>query len=303
MNPITSFDPSATAFLNGLNQIQQRSQQAQLELTTGLKINSVSDSPYQIPELMATHQQLDQVQQTDTNLTLVQSEVNTGETSVQSAVTLLEQAQSLTSEGEPSTTSATTRTQIAGQLGDILNQLVSLANTTSGGRYIFSGDSDQTPPYTIDLTQTNPISAYAGATSTRLIQSSDGSVFPVALTAQDIFDSSNPQNNVFQSINNARVALLNNDQTGIDASISTLQSSDTYLNTQLAFYGDTQDSITAGLTYGGTLTTQLQTQLSGIQDADSTQAITQLLQSSTEQQAALQSEAQIPRTSLFQYLG
>jgi flagellar hook-associated protein 3 FlgL len=303
MNPITSFDPSATAFLNGLNQIQQRSQQAQLELTTGLKINSVSDSPYQIPELMATHQQLDQVQQTDTNLTLVQSEVNTGETSVQSAVTLLEQAQSLTSEGEPSTTSATTRTQIAGQLGDILNQLVSLANTTSGGRYIFSGDSDQTPPYTIDLTQTNPISAYAGATSTRQIQSSDGSVFPVALTAQDIFDSSNPQNNVFQSINNARVALLNNDQTGIDASISTLQSSDTYLNTQLAFYGDTQDSITAGLTYGGTLTTQLQTQLSGIQDADSTQAITQLLQSSTEQQAALQSEAQIPRTSLFQYLG
>ena len=303
MNPITAFEPSSTAFLNGLNQIQARSQQAQLELTTGLKINSVSDSPTQIPDLMETHQQLDQVTQLNSNLNLVQNEVNTGETSVQSAVTLLEQAQTLTSEGEPSSTSATTRTQIAGQLGDILTQMVALANTTSGGRYIFSGDSDQTAPYTIDLTQTNPISPYAGTASTREIQSPDGSTIPVALTAQDIFDSSTPADNVFQSINSARVALLNNDQTGIDSSLSSLQSSDTYLNTQLAFYGDTQDSITSGLNYGSTLVTQLQTQLAGIQDADSAQAITQMTEAQTEQEAALQSEAQLPRSSLFQYLG
>jgi flagellar hook-associated protein 3 FlgL len=252
---------------------------------------------------METHQQLDQVTQQNTNLNLVQNEVNTGEASVQSAVTLLEQAQSLTSEAEPSTTSATTRTQVANQLGDILTQLVALANTTSGGRYIFSGDSDETAPYTIDLTQTNPISAYAGATSTREIQSPDGSTIPVALTAQDILDSSTPADNVFQSINSARVALLNNDQTGTDASLSGLQSSGTYLNTQLAFYGDTQDSITAGLNYGSTLTTQLQTQLSNIQDANTTQAITQLTETQTQEQAALQSEAQLPRSSLFQYLG
>jgi flagellar hook-associated protein 3 FlgL len=303
MTPITAFDPASSAFLNGLNLIQQRSQQAQQELTTGLRINSVSDSPSQIPELLETHQQLDNVTQLNSNLNLVQNEVNTGESSVQSAVTLLEQAQSLVTEGEPSSTSATSRTQIAGQLGDILTQIVALSNTTSGGRYIFSGDSDQTAPYTIDLTQTNPISVYAGTPSTREIQSPDGSTIPVALTAQDIFDSSTPGDNVFQSINNARQALLNNDQTGIDSSITSLQSSDSYLNTQLAFYGDTQDAITSGLNYGSTLVTQLQTQLSTIQDADATQAITQLTEATTDEQAAVQSEAQLPRTSLFQYLG
>jgi flagellar hook-associated protein 3 FlgL len=303
MTPITAFDPASSAFLNGLNLIQQRSQQAQQELTTGLRINSVSDSPSQIPELLETHQQLDNVTQLNSNLNLVQNEVNTGESSVQSAVTLLEQAQSLVTEGEPSSTSATSRTQIAGQLGDILTQIVAISNTTSGGRYIFSGDSDQTAPYTIDLTQTNPISVYAGTPSTREIQSPDGSTIPVALTAQDIFDSSTPGDNVFQSINNARQALLNNDQTGIDSSITSLQSSDSYLNTQLAFYGDTQDAITSGLNYGSTLVTQLQTQLSTIQDADATQAITQLTEATTDEQAAVQSEAQLPRTSLFQYLG
>jgi flagellar hook-associated protein 3 FlgL len=303
MTPVTSFDPSTAVFLNGLNQIQRSSTQAQLELTSGLKINSVSDSPSQIPELMQIHQQLDQAQQLNSNLTAVQTEVNTGESSLQSAVTLMEQAQSLTTEGQSGFDSATTRQTVAAQLGDVLQEMVSLANTTSNGRFIFSGDSDQTQPYSIDLTQTNPVSAYAGSASTREIQSPDGSTFPVALTAQDIFDSSDPTTNVFQSINNAREALLNNDQTGIDSAITSQQSSDTYLNTQLAFYGQTQDQITNGLTFGSNLVTQLQTQLSGVQDADMTQAITQMTEAQTDQQAALQSEAQIPRSSLFQYLG
>ncbi len=303
MTPVTSFNPSLSIFLNGMTQIERNSQQAQLELTTGLKINSVSDSPGDIPQLMETNQQLDQAQQLDTNLNRVQNEVNTGESTLQSAVTLLEKAQSLATQGQSGFTSSTTRTQIAGQLGDVLTQMVSLANTSSAGRYIFSGDSDQTAPYTVDLTQTNPLSAYAGSASTREIQSPDGSTFPVALSAQDIFDSADPTTNVFQAINSARVALLNNDSPGIDAAISTLQASDTYLNTQLAFYGGAQDRVSSGLSYGSSLVTQLKTQLSGIQDADLTQAITQLTLSQTQQQAALQAEAQIPRSSLFQYLG
>jgi flagellar hook-associated protein 3 FlgL len=303
MTPVTSFNPAASVFLNGLNEIQRSSTQAQLELTSGKKINSVSDSPDEIQELMQLHQQLDQAQQLNSNLTTVQTEVNTGESTLQSAVTLMEQAQSLTTQGQSGFDSASTRQEIAGQLGDVLTQMVNLANTTSNGRFIFSGDSDQTQPYSIDLTQANPISPYAGSASTREIQSPDGSTFPVALTAQDIFDSSNSTANVFQSINNARVALLNNNQAGIDSAITSLQSSNTYLNTQLAFYGQTQDRITSGQSYGASLVTQLQTQLSGVQDADLTQAITQMTQAQTDEQAALQSEAQIPRSSLFQYLG
>src|ERR1035438_8305124 len=106
MTPLSSLSPAATAFLNGLDQIQRRSQQAQEQLTTGLKINSVSDSPGQIPQLMETHRQLDQAQQLNSNLNLVQNEVNTGETSLQSAFTLLEQAQSLTTEGQTGFASA-----------------------------------------------------------------------------------------------------------------------------------------------------------------------------------------------------
>jgi flagellin-like hook-associated protein FlgL len=75
------------------------------------------------------------------------------------------------------------------------------------------------------------------------------------------------------------------------------------LNTQLAFYGTAQDSVSAATTAAATLTTQFQVQISGMQDADETQSILNLTQAQTEQQAALQSFQQIPRTSLFDYLG
>jgi flagellin-like hook-associated protein FlgL len=48
--------------------------------------------------------------------------------------------------------------------------------------------------------------------------------------------------------------------------------------------------------------TRLQTQLSGIQDADETQAITELTQAQTQLQAAIESRAHIQRTTLFDFL-
>jgi flagellar hook-associated protein 3 FlgL len=299
---ISSLNASAQNFLVGVDQIQQRLQTAQTQLTTGLKINNVSDAPSEIAGLWQLRSENDQVQQIDTNLGQVATEVNTGQTALQSAVTLVEQALTYGAQGASDTSSTTTRQDLANEMGSILQQLVSTANTTVQGRYIFSGDSDQTTPYSIDLTQGSPVSAYQGSASTRQIQGPDGTSFQVALTAQQIFDSSNAQTNVFTSITSLMQGLTNNNDTAINAAMSDVQSADTYLNQQLAFYGTVQDRVAGALTFGQNYSTQLQTQLSGVQDADETAAITNMTQAQTQLQAALQSRAQIPKTTLFDYL-
>jgi len=214
----------------------------------------------------------------------------------------VERAETLGAEGANSTSTAATNQNLADELGTVLQQLVSNANTTVEGRYIFSGDSDQTAPYSIDLTQTNPVSAYQGTAATREIQGADGSQFAVSLTAQDIFDSPNAQQNVFTSINNLRVALLNNDSSGINSALADVQTSDAFINQQLAFYGTVQDRLTSATNYAQNYDTQLQTQISGIQDANEAQAITQMTEAQTQEQAALESRAQIPKQTLFDYL-
>jgi len=299
---ISTLNPAAQNFLAGLNQIQTRLQTAQTQLTTGLQINNVSDNPTEIADVWQLNSQLDQTQQTDTNLGQVNTEVNTAQSALQSSVTLVEQALTYGAQGASDTSTATTRQDLANELGAILQQLVSAANTTVQGRYIFSGDTDQTAPYSIDLTQSSPVSAYQGSATTREIQGSDGTAFPVALTAQQIFDSSNGQTNVFASITSLIQGLQANNTTQITSAVTDVQSADTYLNQQLAFYGTVQDRVAGALSFGQNYTTQLQTQLSGVQDADEASAITNMTQAQTEMQAALQSEAQLPRTTLFDFL-
>jgi flagellar hook-associated protein 3 FlgL len=301
---ISSLNPSYQSFLTGLDQIQQNLTTAQMQLTTGLRVNNVSDDPADIANIWQTQSELSQAGQVTTNLGQVSTEVNTAETSLQSAVTLVEQAESLGTQGATDTADANNRTDLAEQLGGILQELVSTANTTVQGRYIFAGDTDQTAPYSIDMTQNPPvISAYQGAASTRQIQGADGTAFNVALTAQQIFDSADATTNVFSSITGLMQGLLDNNDTEINTALTNVQSSDTYLNQQLAFYGTTQDRINDAQTFAQNYTTQLQTQLSGMQDANAVESITNMTQAQTQLQAALQSEAKLPQSTLFDFLG
>lgn len=299
---ISSLSPQAQSFLAGLNQIHTRLDTAQTELTTGLQINNVSDNPSEIADIWQLNSELDQANQTETNLGQVNTEVNTAESALESAVTLVEQAQTYGTQGASDTSSATTRQDLANNISAILQQLVSTANTTVQGRYIFAGDTDQTTPYSYDPTQAAPVSVYQGSASTREIQGPDGSAFPVALTAQQIFDSSNANTNVFTSMTDLVQGLQSNNDAAITSALTNLQTSGTYLNQQLAFYGTVQGQVQGAVTFGQNYTTQLQAQLGGVQDANEAADITNLTQAQTQLQAALTSEAQLPKTTLFDFL-
>ena len=300
---VSSLLPSTQEFLNSVNRIASEMTTAQTQLSTGLKVNVVSDSPDVISPLLQAQANLSTAEQVSSNLGQVSTEVNTGEQALESATSLYDQVQTLSAEGTTSTQTPSGRAGIAQQLQSIEQQMVGLANTNVNGRYIFSGDTDQAQPYTFDATQPDPVSGYQGSASTRTIQAPNGTTFPVALTAQQMFDSTDPSTNVFTSINNMVTALQSGDTTAIATANAALPNVATYLNSQLAFYGTAQDAITNATTSAGTLVTQLQTQIAGMQDANETQSILDLTQAQTEQQAALQSFQQIPRTSLFDYLG
>jgi flagellar hook-associated protein 3 FlgL len=299
---ISSLNPSTQQFLNDLNQIGDSMQQAQNQVTTGLKVSQVSDQPDVISTLLATRASLSTSQQISTNLGSIKTETDSGEQALQSAVTLFDQVQTLGASGVTSTSTAATNATLAQQAGSVLQEVVGLADTNEAGRYIFSGDADQQAPYTVDLTQTPPVSAYQGSAATRVAQHPDGSTFAISLTAQTIFDSSDPTTNVFSAITSLQTALANNDTAGIQAANAGLSKIGDYLNQQLAFYGNVQDKVAQATDYASTQQTQLQTQIANLQDADLTGSILTLNQDQTQEQAALQSEARIPRTTLFDFL-
>jgi flagellar hook-associated protein 3 FlgL len=300
---ISRLDSSSEQFLNALAITQRKLNRAQLELTSGKRINTASDDPDQISYLLQARAGLGNTTQAKTNLGRVKTEVDTAESVMATAVSLVERARVLSSQGATGTASAQTRTNLANELGDVLKQLVAITNTSVEGRSIFSGDSDQSAAYSIDLTQPVPTGTFLGTPATREIRHPNGTRFAVSKTAQDIFDSPNPGENVFGSINAIRVALLANDQAAIDAALPTLDTAGQFLNQQHSFYGSVQNQVNGAIDYADKDEIRLKARISAIEDADPTAAALDLNQAILQQNAALQSRGRLPRTTLFDYLG
>jgi flagellar hook-associated protein 3 FlgL len=189
----------------------------------------------------------------------------------------------------------------------ILSALVDASRATFAGRYLFSGDSSTQPAYQVNLANPNGADRLLTAPATRLIQDSNGVVFAVSKTAQDLFDHRNPDDsiaadNVFAAVNSLRVALANNDQAGAEAAAASIQKAQEYLSLQGTFYGAVQNRVTNALNIAQKFQLQWKSALSDERDTDVAAATTDLVQERLSQQAAMQAQASMPHSSLFDYL-
>jgi flagellar hook-associated protein 3 FlgL len=291
-------------FLADLSSLEKRLMTSQEQVSSGLRMQKVSDDPDQVSNLLQLKAQLAHNTQLKFNLGRVQTEVNSAEQAINAATSLMDVARQIAAEGASETTTSDTRTQLAGQVKDIITEIYGLTNTTVEGRYVFSGNKDGTPPYaSVDLTQPNGLGLYNGSTSTRTVEHPNGSTFSISLAASQIFDGGASSTSVLQALTGLYNDLLNNNLSGLGADVANIQTSSSYLNGQLEQYGQVQTQVADGLTYQGKLDVQLRAQLSNTQDADATAAITDMQQASISEQAALQAEAALPKKSLFDFLG
>jgi len=297
-----SINPSADQFLNAMAQLNDRMDVLERQISSGKRLEVPSDAPDEVSPVLTIRAEVARIDQVTSNLGLVKTEVDTAESSVSAAVSLFDQVRTLGADGANGVQTATTRQSIASQIASLENRMVALANTEVNGRFIFSGDSDQTMPYSLDMTQTPPFSAYAGSTSTRQVVDASGVQYPIAETAQDIFDNSDPTKNVFQAMETLRQALLANDSTAIQNAIDPLAGVSEHLNSMLSFYGNVQDQVASSTDSAASLKLSLQTQLSQDEDADLASATVELQQLKFQQDAAFQVRAALPNVSLFDYL-
>lgn len=301
-----SIQTAANQFLSNLSALEQRLDTANKQVSSGLRVQTVSDDPAVVSRIVQLNAQIDANSQVKTNLSQVQTEVNAAESSINTATTLLDRASQIATAGS-SSTSTVDRTQLAQQVQDIAIEMQQLADTQVGGRFVFSGNSDQTPPYKPVDFATNPLNgvgAYQGSASTRTVVDSYGGRISISVTAQDIFDGggTTTNNSVFQKLASLYTALMANDPTATAQASADLETAANYLNAQQAHYGDIQNKIADALTSQGTLDTNLRAQLSTAQDADEAHAVIQQQTDNTALSAAETAYSSFPKKSLFDYL-
>jgi len=276
-----------TGLTNSLNEITLNQQSLTNELSSGVRVNSLSDDPSAAGENVSLSSQLAQDANYQQASNSVTSLLQVKNSTLGSVISQLTQAISVATQGVGGTESTGDTSTIITQLAGIRDEVLSLANTTYQGNYLFSGSLGNTEPYSLD-SSTNPATVnYAGDSITSTLGAPDGSSVRIGTPGNVIFSASGTNvlgtlNQLISDFTNGNtvaatsatnsltglVAYVSQQRSGVDNSISriateqgNLQSQSTELSVQqIALMQTNTAQVATGLSAS-------ETQLSALEDA------------------------------------
>jgi len=285
----TRFNPNILPeLLVDLQTAQQSAQTAAQEVSTGRSVNAPGDNPAAVAALVLNDAQTSEDAQFQTNISDLQSKLQVANSVMSNASQLLTSAISLGTEGATGTESASERQAIATQVAGLQQQMLALANTTYQGTYIFSGTNVTTQAFTADSSAPSGV-VYNGNSAVNSVQISEGESLQTNLPGSQVFMSSS--GNAFGALNDLVNAL--NSGTGIAAATTEVQNAFNEINSQGAFYGNALSQLTNAESYLSQDTVNLSTQQNSLVGANLTQAVSDLSQDETDEQASESATAQI----------
>jgi len=283
--------------LAALNQTQLETLQATTEISTGRSVNEPSDNPTAAALLVENNDQATFNSGYLQSLDAVQGQLSTADSTLSSVVTAVQRAISLGIEGGNGTLSDGDRAAIATELQGIQSELVSLANTSYQGRFVFAGTNTSAPPFVVDNSVPSGVS-YVGNTGVNQVSIGSGYKLAVNVPGSQLFSAVG--NDVFLSINNLIQALQTN--TGIDTAVGAVGTASRYISAQRVFYGNAGNQAQSQTTYLNTAKLQISQQQNTLGGADLAQAATELTQAGIDTQATLAAISKLSQNNLFDYL-
>jgi len=130
-----------------MQQSQQTLATATQQLSTGLRVNQLSDDPGASANMVASLESSANVDQYTSNVDSVLPRMQAADSAISSIVTSLNTAITLGTSGASSTMLTGNKQSIASEVQGILNSVISQANTQFNGVYVFGGSETTTPPF------------------------------------------------------------------------------------------------------------------------------------------------------------
>jgi flagellar hook-associated protein 3 FlgL len=297
-------DPSYSANLvDALDQAQANSQQFSSELSSGVRVTSLSSDPSAAGENVILLNQIEQDDSFTQSANLVTGQLQVADSALGQVVTQLTQAVSLATSANNGTMNAGDRQSVANQLAGIRSEVLALANSNYQGQYIFAGSSNSRAPFTLSSANSPATIAYSGDEGVNYLETPNGQRIQLNVPGDQIFSGAGA-NNVFAALDN-----LIADYSTTTINTAQAVSDTTALGSALNYVSQQRVTIDNSLTEVSSASNAVsneQTQLTGAQtslmQADVAKVSTQLSLSQTQQTALEDVIAQIGSGSLFDKL-
>jgi flagellar hook-associated protein 3 FlgL len=283
--------------LSGLNSNNQATAIAQEELATGRRVNEPSDDPSATAVAIGIHSQSSQDDQFNQNISSVSGLLQTADSTLSSVVTALTQAITLGVQAGDGTISASSRATLSNQIQSVSAQVLSLANTTYQGSYIFAGNNSGQPAYVADPASPSGVT-YQGNSGVNNVEIAQGQSIATNVPGSQILTS--PSSDVFAALNNLAQAAQSGN--GVQAAVTQLRAVFDHVTSQRTFYGSQLTQLNSTSTYLSNNKIQLASQENTAIGIDLSQATIDVQNALTNRSAILAAGGKIQNTSLLDFL-
>jgi len=283
--------------LAAVAQTQQQINTDEKQIASGLSVNVPSDNPAAAAVLVQNANQTSQADQFQRSVGSIQGEMQNADSALSSVTTALQQAISLGVEGANGTVNSADRAALTTQVEGIQSQLLSLANLTYQGNYVFGGTVTQTTPYVLNPSSPSGVT-YQGDSGVNRVTLGNQFSLQTNLPGSQLFSASG--SDMFQSIQDLITSLQSG--TGIGAAVTEVSSAYNSIDSQRVFYGNALNQLDAQQTYLSSETTQLAQRQNTVGSANLTNVISNLTSSQTSIQATLEAIGHTAQINLFDYV-
>lgn len=271
-----------------LNETQER-------VASGRRINRPSDDPFATARALAARTKLDLVTQRTRTVDLANTELGVVESALTALGNVMTRAQELAVQADSSALDSSARQQIATEVAEMLNEVLSIANTSHGGRSIFGGHQGG-PAFAPDVPAHPTAFVYNGDNGQVVREIGDDERLAVNIQGQPLFDG------IFAALVSFRDGLAANDRTAMNAAATQIGFE---IETVLSARGEVGARMRRLDMAWARLEEEelsLRTAISGLEEVDITAEVVELQMRDTAFQAALAATSRSLGVSLLDFL-
>jgi flagellar hook-associated protein 3 FlgL len=284
-----------------LNSSTLSEQQLTSELSSGLRVSSLSDDPVAAGQSSLLNSSISQDDTFVQTASTTQSLMQVADSTLSSVVTQLTSALSLAVSGNSGTASASDLTSLSQQLSSVRDQVVSLANTSYQGVYIFAGSKGSVRPFTIDTSTSPATTTYSGDSQASNVTTENGQLLQTTLAGSAVFMA--PGADVMTALNNLVADFASGTVSSTSSTdIGILQTALGNVSQQQTVLGSSLDRLESASTYAQIDATNRTAEVSSLVSANPATVATQLSSAETQNQALMSVIATVEKQSLFSYL-
>lgn len=282
-------------YVNDLMRRQEAIYKSQYQLSTGKAVNTPSDDPVKANKLLTSKSVLRTLEQYEKNIDSGIEYLSMAENSLEGAKNIIISIQELAVSAATETMDATSRVNTGTAVARLYDQLVSLANANSDGKYLFSGNETGTEAF-------SAAGVYQGDANKQSIKIGNNSLMEIGVNGGEVFKGAGGGSDVMQTVSDLVTALNSNDTAGIQASIGTLEASFNQLTNAVADIGGMVNRLNQTKTDNSAARLDLSIAISGLEDADLTKVISDLQLGQVALEASMSSSGKVFSTNIFDYL-